>query len=128
MQARYSMGGGKKKPTLAVFLQALVGSHCIVELDNDTVVRGVLETVDPRMNLVLQNVKIKDVYGRIRESETIHIRSSVIRYVHLPPKADPSVAVKTHARRLQTARRENYTKQQRMQAPVKGDGGRNVHD
>lgn len=120
------MGGGKR-PTLAVFLQALVGSQCIVELDNDTVVRGGLETVDARMNLVLKNVKIKDVYGRMRESECIHIRSNVIRYVHLPPKADPFTAVKTHARRLQTARRENYTKQQRMQAPVKGDGGRDYH-
>ena len=115
------MGSGKKK-TLAVFLQALVGSQCIVELDNDSVIRGGLETVDARMNLVLKNVTIKDVYGRIRESESIHVRSSVIRYVHLPPKADPSTTVKTHARRLQTARRENYTKQQQMQPPVKGGG------
>lgn len=113
---------GGKKATLAVFLQALVGSQCIVELDNDTVIRGGLESVDARMNLVLKNVKIKDVYGRVRESESIHVRSSVIRCVHLPPTADPVTAVRTHARRLQTARRENYTKQQKMKALVKGDG------
>lgn len=115
--------GGKKKATLAPFLQALVGSRCIVELDNDTTIRGALETVDSRMNLMLKNVTIKDVYGRVRESESIHVRSGVIRYVHLPPNADPSTVMRTHARRLQAARREEYTRQQRAPNPAKGDGG-----
>jgi small nuclear ribonucleoprotein (snRNP)-like protein len=110
-----------KKATLAVFLQALQGSQCIVELQNDSVIKGALESVDRGMNIVMKNAVIKDVYGRMRSSESLHVRSSAVRYVHLAAGVDPSTAVRTHERRLQVARRENYTRQQGIQAPKKGD-------
>eukprot|EP00889_Picochlorum_renovo_P003355 jgi/Picre1/30385/NNA_005749.t1 len=41
------------------------------------------------------------------------MRASAIRYVHLPPTADPVSTVKRHRKRIDVARRENYTRQQR---------------
>jgi small nuclear ribonucleoprotein (snRNP)-like protein len=108
------------RQTLAVFLAALQGSQCIVELDNETVIRGTLESVDAGMNLVMADVVMKDVYGRTRPSASLHVRSSSVRYVHLAKGIDPSKAVRDHAKRLDIARRENYTRQQKMGRREKG--------
>jgi len=105
----------KRHSTLAVFLQALQGTKVIIESQRDSIIRGVLESVDQGLNCVMKDVVIKDVYGRTREAPSLHIRASAIRYVHLPPSIEPSQAVKTHRKRLAAARRENYTKQQQQQ-------------
>jgi small nuclear ribonucleoprotein (snRNP)-like protein len=111
---------GASKQTLAVFLAALQGSQCIVELDNETVVKGTLDNVDAGMNVGMVNVVIKDVHGRARPSGSLQVRSSAIRYVHLPKGVDPSTTVRQHAKRLEISRRENYTRQQKMGRREKG--------
>jgi small nuclear ribonucleoprotein (snRNP)-like protein len=80
--------------TLAVFLTALQGSACIVELDNETVIRGTLESVDDGMNLMMKACVSKDVYGRARESDSLHVRGGSVRYVHLAKGIEPAKAPK----------------------------------
>ncbi|KAI8101185.1 hypothetical protein M9435_001293 [Picochlorum sp. BPE23] len=69
----------KNPATLSLFLQALEGSQCIVELHSDSVVKGRLESVDGGMNIVMKDVVIKDVYGRTQKSSSLHMRASAIR-------------------------------------------------
>lgn len=106
--------------TLAVFLTALQGSACIVELDNETVIRGTLESVDDGMNLMMKACVSKDVYGRARESDSLHVRGGSVRYVHLAKGVEPAKAVRDHQKRLDIARREAYTRQQMAAKREKG--------
>jgi U6 snRNA-associated Sm-like protein LSm2 len=111
-----------RQPTLVIFLQALEGTNVIIELHNDSTVRGVMESVDSGLNVVMKDGTLRDVYGRTRQVSSLHIRSSAIRYVHLPASAYPSSTIKTHRRRLAVARRENYAKQQRDAQFLPGKG------
>ncbi len=106
--------------TLAVFLTALQGSACIVELDNETVIRGTLESVDDGMNLMMNACVSKDVYGRTREAGSLHVRGGSVRYVHLAKGIDPAKAVRDHQKRVDIARREAYTRQQMAAKREKG--------
>jgi small nuclear ribonucleoprotein (snRNP)-like protein len=56
--------GRKKNETLACFVQALQGMQVIVELRYDTALRGVLESVDDAMNLVMIDVKCQPLQVR----------------------------------------------------------------
>jgi small nuclear ribonucleoprotein (snRNP)-like protein len=56
--------GRKKNETLACFVQALQGMQVIVELRYDTALRGVLESVDDAMNLVMTDVKCQPLQVR----------------------------------------------------------------
>ena len=106
--------------TLSVFLSALQGNPCIVELDNETVIRGTLESVDDGLNLMMNACVSKDVYGRTRESGALHVRGGSVRFVHLARGVEPGKAVRDHQKRLDIAKREAYTRQQMAGKREKG--------
>ena len=106
--------------TLSVFLSALQGNPCIVELDNETVIRGTLESVDDGLNLMMNACVSKDVYGRTRESGALHVRGGSVRFVHLAKGVEPGKAVRDHQKRLDIAKREAYTRQQMAGKREKG--------
>lgn len=108
--------------TLSVFLNALQGSPCIVELDNETIIKGTLESVDVNMNLLMTGCTSKDVHGRTRQCGEMHVRGGSIRYVHLAKGLMPAKAVRDHQKRLEIAKREAYTRQQGMVKREKGGG------
>ena len=112
------------RKSLGVFLEALQGSPCIVELDNETVIKGTLESVEPTsLNLYLSNCVSKDVYNRTRKSNEMQVRGKSVRYVHLAAGLMPGPAVRDHNRRLEIARREAYTRHQGERKREKGAGG-----
>lgn len=45
--------------SLATFVKALVGLKVVVELNNDAIARGVLDTADSGMNLTLSKASVQ---------------------------------------------------------------------
>ena len=126
----------KRRPstrTLLPFLRACVGCPVVVELTNDDVMRGTLESVDDGMNLVLVGgggnsdgvrwtrrgtSEPRAVLGRDAATEpttstsdatpffapSLHVRGRRVRFVHLPPSVDPGTVVDAARERAAAAR------------------------
>lgn len=135
--------------TLLPFLRACVGSPVVVELTNDDVMRGMLESVDDGMNLILsgngsdEGVRWTrrgtsepravlgggDGDGTLTSTPTpppffapsLHVRGRRVRFVHLPPSIDPSTVVDA-AREAAAAARAAY----RREILTKAHGGAGV--
>ena len=80
----------EKKVTLAVVLEALVGSHVVVELKNNVELCGTLTSVHARsMDMILADViqtrPLRDGVGvDERRLEIAHVVGRMVRYVHIP--------------------------------------------
>lgn len=72
-----------------------------MELKNDLVIHGRLQSVDQFHNLNLDNIKVDDVgrFPHLRAVKTLFIRGSVIRYVHIPSEAVDIPLLEDAARR-----------------------------
>ena len=64
----------------------MVGSEVIIELKNDTEISGLVEDVDPAMSVVLTSATQTLLDGSKIEMESITIKGTSIRYIHIPPK------------------------------------------
>lgn len=69
------------------FFKTLVGKEVTVELKNDLAVRGILHSVDQWLNIKLENVQVvdKERYPQLQTVDTLFIRGSVVRFVHINP-------------------------------------------
>lgn len=80
-------------------LNGLRGHEVIVELKNDSMVRGILDEGDWGLNIVLRNASIACLNER---QETMHVEQLMlagksIRFVHLPPTIDFRSAANQYA-------------------------------
>merc|ERR1712167_346773 len=70
------------------FFKTLVGKQVRVELKNDLVVEGTLQSVDQFLNIKLQNIAVENPakFPHMSSVKNCYIRGSVVRYVSLPPE------------------------------------------
>jgi small nuclear ribonucleoprotein (snRNP)-like protein len=68
------------------FFKTLVGKEVAVELKNDIVITGTLQSVDQYLNTKLTNVSVVDPerFPQLVAMKNTFIRGSVIRYVQIP--------------------------------------------
>lgn len=78
----------------------MVGNEVVVELKNDSEVRGVVEESDKMMNIHLSTVVETKPDGTYRELESYRVSGFSVRYVHLPRFIKTHSLVSDHARRL----------------------------
>lgn len=62
------------------------GSQVVIELKSDIEVTGIIEDVDPAMNVILAEAKQVSPNGETTYCESISVKGTTIRYVHIPPK------------------------------------------
>lgn len=81
-KAKESISSQPKKRfrgTLAIFIQALEGMRIVVELRQDTIVRGLLETADNDMNLTMREVTMTPLEGTKQNLDWLYIKGHHIR-------------------------------------------------
>jgi small nuclear ribonucleoprotein (snRNP)-like protein len=77
----------RSERSLACVIQALEGMRLVVELRQDTIIRGVLESADEEMNLVMKTVILTPLEGEKKELEWLYVKGHHIRYP--PPLLSP---------------------------------------
>jgi small nuclear ribonucleoprotein (snRNP)-like protein len=70
----------RSERSLACFVQALEGLNIAVELHNDAVIRGMLESADEGMNLIITGATYEPLRGVTREMDFLFLRGARIRY------------------------------------------------
>lgn len=90
----------RSERSLACVIQALEGMRLVVELRQDTIIRGVLESADEEMNLVMKTVILTPLEGEKKELEWLYVKGHHIRFVHIPSKVDPTTIVENHKKRI----------------------------
>lgn len=112
----FAQGGDKKKEviniaksvrkplpnrrSLAFILIALQGTEVVIELKDDTEVRGVIEESDRYMNVVLHNVTQTSTDGTVANMQQLYLNGMKIRYVHIPPKLNLASQIAQHSKIL----------------------------
>ena len=109
----------KGPATLAPLLRHLRGLVVTVELKSGRSLRGILDESDSFMNIVLRKEQavvdaggahvssdalVKDDGDDDRPFDKVHIRGPLIRYIHLPPRADLARLIKDGTDRERRAR------------------------
>ena len=71
-------------------LNGLRGHEVVVELKNDSMVRGIMDEGDWGLNIVLRNASIESLCDRegTMHVEQLMLAGKSIRFVHLPPTID----------------------------------------
>jgi U6 snRNA-associated Sm-like protein LSm2 len=67
--------------------RSLVGNKVIVELKNDFVMKGTLQSSDDCLNLLLVEVEVLNAasYPQLTRISEAFIRGSAVNVIHLPP-------------------------------------------
>eukprot|EP00884_Botryococcus_braunii_P001965 jgi/Botrbrau1/1176/Bobra.0162s0061.2 len=118
--------GRIKNKTLSCFVGALQGVQVIVELRNDTIIRGLLESADDGLNLVLNGVTVQKLQGRPTNQDFMFVKGSTIRYIHVPKAVKVATVVEDQARRVAALRTMDAVQrgsQPRIAKGVACDGG-----
>ena len=74
--------GSRARPserTLVCLVQALQGMRLVVELRQDTIVRGMLDSADEEMNLVMTNVTFTPLQGEQKHMDWLYVKGHHIR-------------------------------------------------
>ena len=66
--------------TLVCLVQALQGMRLVVELRQDTIVRGMLDSADKEMNLVMTDVTFTPLQGEPKHMDWLYVKGHHIRY------------------------------------------------
>ena len=66
--------------------KTLIGESISIELKNDIKLRATLQAIDHYLNLKLENIESLSGNDLVDELESVFIRGSMIRYIHLDPK------------------------------------------
>merc|ERR1719244_712969 len=88
-------------------LEESVGHMIVVELYNSTIIRGRLLSVETSMNLILEDVIMKDTSGTKKLPQLI-IRGNLILYTILPSKIKYSPLL-TKVKELVQNRKEHFS-------------------
>lgn len=101
----------ERRQTLACFVQALQGQQVVVELRQDTIVRGTLLSADDQLNLQLNGASYQPLTGERHQAEYVCIRGRHVRFIHLPGNLDPATAIQQHRKRAAEAVRQHSNQQ-----------------
>jgi small nuclear ribonucleoprotein (snRNP)-like protein len=85
------------KVTLVSALEALLGATVTVELRNEMLIEGLIETVDPKLRYIVLVSALVRRPGRSESNETlefIFLSGRNIRFIHLPENLDIDYAIK----------------------------------
>eukprot|EP01006_Ploeotia_vitrea_P034498 TRINITY_DN65758_c9_g7_i2.p1 TRINITY_DN65758_c9_g7~~TRINITY_DN65758_c9_g7_i2.p1 ORF type:complete len:133 (+),score=61.19 TRINITY_DN65758_c9_g7_i2:128-526(+) len=93
----------RQRATLVFFLQALVGRRVVVELRNETELRGRLDEVDERMNARMSTVSVKLVQREAVRVERLYVAGKEIRFVRIPDDVDVAKTLAGFEQRLDRA-------------------------
>ena len=69
----------RSERTLVCLVQALQGMRLVVELRQDTVVRGMLDSADEEMNLVMTDVTFTPLEGEQKHMDWLYVKGNHIR-------------------------------------------------
>lgn len=72
-----------------------------IELKNDLAIRGTLKSVDQFLNFKLDDISVLNeaAHPHMAAVKSVFIRSSVVRYVHIPPEAVDTALLEDATRR-----------------------------
>ena len=90
--------------SLSCLLQALEGTRVVVELRNDTIIRGTLESADQHMSMVLLEASVEPLQQPKKFAEFLFLKGKHIRYVHMASSLDPSTIVEQTRSRIRQAK------------------------
>jgi len=93
----------RSERSLACAIQALVGTELLLELRNDTCIRGLLDDCDDAINVIIKDSLIEDVQGVQKKLPLIFVRGSHIRFIHIPQSINMSQAVEDRREMLDKA-------------------------
>ncbi|KAK9903947.1 hypothetical protein WJX75_001106 [Coccomyxa subellipsoidea] len=110
----------RSERSLACFVQALEGLNIAVELHNDAVIRGMLESADEGMNLIITGATYEPLQGVTREMDFLFLRGARIRYFHLPAKINAATRVEEKQKEITKARRLHAVEIGQLTALPKG--------
>lgn len=79
--------------TLISLLKAVEGMVTTVELRNENAVTGLIQNVDPFMNIVMEDVVFKSYRGISHNFSSFFVQGMNIRYVHIPDEIDMRAAI-----------------------------------
>lgn len=72
----------------------------VLELKNDSEIRGVVDESGSDMNVSLRNVRQVDASGNVAEFDFLAVNGPNIRYVHISPFLNIGSHITSHIRRL----------------------------
>ncbi|GFR45608.1 hypothetical protein Agub_g7005, partial [Astrephomene gubernaculifera] len=90
----------REETTLVCLIKSLIGRRVVVELRNDTLLRGLLDDVDDFMNMSLSEVTFQTVEGYKKEYASMYVKGRNVRFVHLPKSLDPAAAIDAYRHRV----------------------------
>lgn len=105
---------------MACAIQALVGTELLLELRNDTCIRGLLDDCDDAINVIIKDSLIEDVQGVEKKLPLIFVRGSHIRFIHIPQSLNISQAVEERREMLDKAQHA-YMGGKGLPAPKPGE-------
>lgn len=76
----------------------------MIELKNDTEIMGIVEDVEPSMNVVLSSATHTLNDGSQVEAESITVKGPSIRYVHIPPSVRMKAQVADYVKKVDRIR------------------------
>ena len=75
--------------SMVCLLKAVEGMETIVELRDEKVAEGHIESVDGFMNINMTDVTLKfPITGEVQKFDSFFINGKTIRYVHIPDEVD----------------------------------------
>ena len=90
--------------SLACLLEALEGTRVVVELRNDTIIRGTLESADQLMSLILTEATVEPLQQPKKKAEFLFLKGKHIRYVHMASSIDPTSIIEQARNRIRQAK------------------------
>ncbi|KAG2448699.1 hypothetical protein HYH02_006055 [Chlamydomonas schloesseri] len=90
----------RSETTLVCLIKGLIDRRVVVELRNDTLVKGQLDDVDDFLNMTLSDVTFQTLEGIKFEYAHMYLKGRNIRFVHLPKSLDPARAIDTYRSRV----------------------------
>ncbi|GAX80693.1 hypothetical protein CEUSTIGMA_g8128.t1 [Chlamydomonas eustigma] len=126
---RRSRRPDRSERSLVCLVQSLVERRIVIELRNDVIVRGHVDSVDEFMNMTLSAVKVQTLEGIRSNYEFMYLKGRNVRYIHLPAALDVKEALDDQRKKTIEMRMEDlkYRLRNPLSALVKGDGGEGHH-
>eukprot|EP00238_Polyblepharides_amylifera_P007974 CAMPEP_0196580774 /NCGR_PEP_ID=MMETSP1081-20130531/30537_1 /TAXON_ID=36882 /ORGANISM="Pyramimonas amylifera, Strain CCMP720" /LENGTH=125 /DNA_ID=CAMNT_0041900755 /DNA_START=82 /DNA_END=456 /DNA_ORIENTATION=- len=103
----------RSEQSLLIFIQALQGQTVVVELHNDIVMKGKLDSVDDSMNLTLSDALCETPEGDRSQLGLVWIKGSKLRYVHMSNTLEVDATVDKYRTMLRKASTKVYTEETR---------------
>ena len=115
---RQHVNAGKRKRvisksncSLSFLLAMLQGNEVVIELKNDTEVRGFVEEASNKMDVQLCNCSQTNIDGQSIDMDRMIIKGKSIRFVHLPKSLSVTKTMNDFVRKMEYNDRRNAPNQ-----------------